>query len=209
MEQPRLDIEVTLDDRRLRRFLRAAPHDQVPFAAALALTNTAKHAQGEVQEAMRRNLTLRSTWAVRGIRVQRAEKRDGLRRMAALVGSRDWFMADQLDEHSNIRRPRQAKYRWQPVGVRTDKGRKIPKRKRPNAILEEKGVYTIRQGRNLLVLQRKGRGRRQRISLLYYGTPDQNLDPAISLHDIARATAKRKLPVEFARAMKRAIRTSR
>lgn len=68
--------------------------EQLPFAAALALTRTAQAIQAEQQAQMPRRFTIRNQAVVRGIRIRRAEKRDWPL-LRAEVGSIDEFMRMQ------------------------------------------------------------------------------------------------------------------
>ncbi len=72
----------------LRQFVRA----QVPFATAKALTRTAQDARDAQREGMKRRFTIRNRRVLRGITIERAEKR-AWPRIQAKVGTLDPFIA--------------------------------------------------------------------------------------------------------------------
>ena len=191
------------------RWMNGVAREQVPFATAQALTMTAKDAQVDLRNKAAEDLTLRNAHTKRGIRIQRANKRDGLYRMNAQVGSIDWYFADQADEGESTRKPQQARYRYIPVKARKNKARRIPKRMTPAALASAKNVFWQDQDDGTaLVYRRKGRGG-SKLELLYVAVPIQKVKPAFSLADTVRGTAQRKMRRNFIRSMQKAIRTAR
>lgn len=67
-----VDISVNTDD--VSKWLLFLGRDQIPFAAARALTWTAQDAQKQVQRELPQRFTIRNTFVKRGIRVKPAKK---------------------------------------------------------------------------------------------------------------------------------------
>lgn len=200
-------ISMTINTAEFNRWLNGVAREQVPFATAKALTMTAKDAQGDLRGAAGQSMTLRNQHTDRGLRISRAEKRDGMLGMKSEVGSIDWYAADQMDERSNIRQPQAARYRYIPVKARPNKARAIPKRLKPAALVNSpKTFWRPKPGGGALIYERIGRGG-HKLRLLYVAVPRQRVEPAMSLADTVRATATRKLRRNFILSMGQAMRT--
>jgi hypothetical protein len=170
----------------------------------------AKDAQAEVRGEIERNMIVRRPWVQRGIQVSAARKGDGLQSMQAEVGSRDWFMADQLGEYA-VRRGGN-KRQFLPYGVRRSIFQVIPARFRPGrltgAAKSNDGQFFFKRGRGgRSVLYQKMRG--DRLRLMYTVGKQQTIKPKASLRDIAEGVARRNGPREFIRQMQAAIKTAR
>lgn len=202
-------ISLNVNTAEFRRWLNAAARDQIPFAAARALTLTAKDAQADIKAKSRSELTLRNAHTERGIRIKPARKEHGLWGMKAEVGSIDWYMSDQAGERDDTRTPIKASYRYIPRGARKTKASRIPKRMTPAALASNPHVFwkPKRDGTSL-VFQRVGRGRKK-LKLLHVAVPRQNISPAFSLADTVRATAQRRIRRHFVQSMQRAIKSAR
>lgn len=88
-----LEIEFRGADRLLKD-LRIAREKALPYAARDALNSAAFAAQAEWRDTVAREFTLRNTFTVRSIRVDKAQG-TSLRDMQAVVGSTAPYMADQ------------------------------------------------------------------------------------------------------------------
>lgn len=209
-------ISVELDPRRFNRWLTAQAQKQVPYAAARALTQLAKDSQSDVRDGMQRSLTIRRPWALKGIHVSAAQKRDGLNGMKAEVGSRDWFMKDQLADGSSVRKAPGGKKQFLPKGARRGgKSAMVPKGLRPAAVTKlakasngGDGKYFFKQGtggRSMVFQNLRG----NRLKLIYTVGDKQTVKPKLHLNSVVRATVMRNGPREFVRQMQAAIRSAR
>ena len=208
-------ITVQLDPRRFNRWLNAQAQKQVPFAAAKALTNLAKDAQSVIRSDIQRTMTIRRPWALKGIQVKAAQKRDGLGRMQAEVGSKDWFMADQLDDTSSVRKT--SKKQFLPYAARRGgKSASIPKGLRPAAVTSsamastggQDGRYFFKKGRGgRSMLYQNLRGKKLR--LMYTVGPEQTIRPKMRLSESVRVAVSGKVEREFVKQMQAAIRSAR
>lgn len=190
-------------------FVRSLSHiveSQMPYAAALALTRTAKDGQASVLSALPTKFTLRTSWTAKGIRVTPARKADGLDGMAAHVGSKDWFMADQMGTEANTRKPR-GKYRLIPKRARPSKTSLIPKRLQPKQVFADKRtVVTKSKFGGIAVFTQRGK---HGLSLLYAGRTTQVVKPRLDFRGKVMDTARLRFGENFRRAMDEAKRTAR
>ena len=81
-------ITITTNARQVAAGLDKAAQ-QMPFAAALALTRTAQAAQADVRSQLGESFTLRNGWVSKGMRITAAKKAN----LEATVYTKDWFMA--------------------------------------------------------------------------------------------------------------------
>lgn len=124
-----IDIEVKLDPDAIGRELEKRLVKQVPFAAALALTRTAKKAQEQLVFQLPRTFTIRSRWVARGIRIKPARKTE----LFARVGSKDDFM--KIQALGGTKRPRHGSRVAVPQAVRRRPSQQTTRRKWPSALL--------------------------------------------------------------------------
>lgn len=210
-------ISVQVDPRRFNRWLTAQAQKQVPFATAKALTNLAKGAQESLRSDIQRNMTIRRPWALKGIQVKAAQKRDGLNGMYAEVGSKDWYMADQLDDKSSDRKAPSGRKQFLPYAARKGgKASMIPKGLRPAAVTQrakseggsEDGKYFFKRGRggrSMVYQNLKGK----KLKLLYTVGDVQTIKPKLSLSESVRRAVAGKAEREFIRQMQAAIRSAK
>lgn len=208
-------LQVEIDPRRFNRWLNAQAQKQVPFAAARALTITAQRVQSDLREGIQRDMTVRRPWVLKGVQVKAAQKRDGLARMQAEVGSKDWFMADQLADAASGRKAKSGGKQFLPKAARRSKSALISAGLRPGRVTAAAkasdggdGKFFFRQGRGgrSLVYQNL---RGNRLKLLYTVGPVQTIRPKIQLSGVARMVAARYGEREFIRQMQAAIRSAR
>ncbi|MDO8421117.1 MAG: hypothetical protein Q7S99_03045 [Parvibaculum sp.] len=188
----------------LKTFIRGierTTRDQLPFVMAKTLTDTAKDAQTTLRSDMAGKMTLRSTWAAKGIRITPARKSDGFSHMRAEVGSKDWFMADQLDDASSIRAPKTSKYRYIPKAARPNKASKIPKRLSPGAVLNGKYAFVTKSKNGGISVFKRGING---LTLMYQGIKRQKITPKVSLHRSVQQSTRAKVEINFARNWKAA-----
>lgn len=87
-------IELKYDSHAMKNFLSRLETEQLPYATAKALTETAKQSQEAVRNGLAKSFVLRNTWTSKGIQYERAEKKDWPNAQAT-IGSRDEYMVKQ------------------------------------------------------------------------------------------------------------------
>jgi len=188
----------------LQSFLRnieRTTKDQLPFVMAKTLTDTAKDGQAHLRVQMAAKLTLRSPWASKGIRIVSARKGDGFDHMQSEVGSKDWFMADQLAEANSMRQPKTSKYRYIPKAARKTKASRIPKRLSPAAVLGDKYAFVTKSKNGGIAVFKRGING---LTLMYAGIKRQTIKPKLSLHRSVQQSARAKIVSNFSRNWKAA-----
>lgn len=202
-------ISISINTAEFNRWMNGVARQQVPFATAQALTQTAKDAQGDLKAEAGRMMTLRNAHTARGIRIKRADKRDGINAMNSQVGSIDWYVEGQSQDGDSTRTPRQSRYRYIPVKARTNKARSIPKRLKPSALAASPKVFWRHKSNgSALVYQRMGR-KGNKLKLLYVAVPQQRIKPKLSLAKTVTLTAQRRLRRNFIKSMGKAIKSAR
>lgn len=196
-----LSITVKLDDdpflRRLEKFER-----QVPFATALGLTRTAQEAQRELRSGLKRHFTIRSKHVERGIRIQRATKR----RLVAVVGSKDDFMALQARGGTKRRSP----VVGIPIAARPRPTSKTLPSRFPGSLLA-KGKHFVGSpfGGRPALWRRMGGKRRPKLRLMYVFRPSQGIRKRWPFKATVRRVVQREWPVQSKRALEHALKTAR
>lgn len=115
-------IELKYDSHAMKNFLSRLETEQLPYAEAKALTETAKQSQEAVRNGLARSFVLRNTWTSKGIQYERAEKKD-FPNAQATIGSRDEYMVKQ-EEGATVK-PRN-KLHAIPVAVRPSPTQLVP-----------------------------------------------------------------------------------
>ena len=205
-------ISVQLDTREFTRWLSVQMQRQVPYATARALTALAKYAQEDVRAGIRESMTIRRPWVLKGIAVQAAQKRDGLAGMKAEVGSRDWYMSDQLADRPSVRESKSGGKQFLPKAARRSKPANISKAMRPATVtqraLSGEGKLFFKRGRGGRgILFQKLRGDRLRI--LYTLGDQQTIRPQLSLRQVVTRTVMQRGEQEFIRQLQAAIKSKR
>ena len=197
----------TFDTRELERGVRRLVGDQMPFAVALTLTKTAKDAQSDERHAAAGSMTLRNNWVQRGFQVTAARKSDGIDRMQAVVGHRDWYIEQQMGEPSVTRTPRSKRHLYVPLrGVRKSKGQRIRRNNRPGALLKKKNIFFI-ESKGKTFIARVGRG--DRITLMYMQLRRQRIDPVASFKNVFLQSVAQKIGNNFLESASTALKTRR
>ncbi|MDZ5647168.1 hypothetical protein [Nitrospirillum sp. BR 11828] len=206
-----LQIDVSSSIDQAVSLLRAFDPEQLPYAVALALTNTAKDAQEAVRASMPAHFTLRRDWVVQGIRIVPATKQLPV----AMVYSRDQFMA--LQETGGLKIPHGKHIAIPLPAVRPTPTALIAKDDLPRNILptlRAKGggltaVVTMKNGHKFIARLRNGAGKGNRLDLLYYLVDDATLKPRLGLEDITRKVVDRRFVQHLDAALTQAMRTAR
>lgn len=202
-------IQVQINPQRFTRWLTNVAHQQVPFAAARSLTELAKYGQVGLRQRIQEEMHVRRPWVLKGIAVTPAQKRDGLAGMKAEVGSRDWFMSDQLGNKSAVREGKGKQFL--PKAARKSPAANIPARLRPAPVTAEAksgGRFFFKQGRGgRSVLFQKMRG--DRLRMIYTVGKQQTVAPKFSLEEEVARMVLRRGEREFIRQMQAAIKSAK
>ena len=174
---------------------------QAPFAAALALTLTAKDGQEDVRASLPSKFKLRNTWTARNICFAPASKTT----LEARVTAPDYLA---LQETGGTKTPVSGTH----IGIpnRQALGDGILRAsKRPRGLLEKKRVFllTAESGKRF-VAQRTSR-KSQPIRILYALERSQNVEPIFGMFETVLATVDHKFAMRFDEALQRAIATAR
>ncbi|MEH6630178.1 MAG: hypothetical protein V7776_05105 [Halopseudomonas aestusnigri] len=182
----------------------------MPFAMAQALTHTAQDAQKNTAKAMTGAMAIKSRYMTSKsqLSIAKARKADGLHRMSATVGHKNWSMAEQMGEKTTIRRPNTAKFLYKPIGVKKTKTGKIPRAMHPSRIFKKKNVFLSKTSKSEGIYQHYGPKQAKR-RLLYIRIKSQTVRPAMSFNDTVKKTAAKRLNKNFGRSLGRAMRSAR
>ncbi|MEO5346858.1 MAG: hypothetical protein H7834_10840 [Magnetococcus sp. YQC-9] len=179
---------------------------QLRFAAALALTNTAKDAQEEVRRQLPQRFTIRTGWVAKGIHVRAADKNT----LQTSVRVLDPFMT--LQESGGDKISPFGDSLGVPVGARPTPTSVTRPGSFPGALLQKKGFFIapIAKGSPVKVVwKRTGTGRRQRMTLMYVFARLVHLKPRFGFRDTVRRVAVEGFPRRFAEALRRALASAR
>lgn len=196
---------IALNDSAINRVL-AEAEKQFRFAASLALTNTAKEAQGEVRRQLPQRFTIRTGWLAKGIQVRSANRRD----LQASVRVLDPFMTMQETGGSKVSPFGDSL--GVPVGARPNPTSVTRPGSFPGAMLKRKGYFIapISHGSNIKgVWRRTGKGRREQMKLMYIFSHQVELKPRFGFHETVRQVAVEQFPRRFMEALRQALATAR
>jgi hypothetical protein len=177
---------------------------QLNFAAARALTETAKQAQDSSLRAIQATFTTRNRWFLPsnrfGLRV-RAARKDNLE--ATLGTAADWLA---LHETAGTKVPRGQFIAIPTSNVRRNKRQIIPRAQRPRNL---KRSFLIKTKSGLTVLfQRKGRGRKSDIVAMYVMEPRARIKKESTVTVVAEKVVARRFGPTFDKALREALATA-
>jgi len=178
---------------------------QIPFAAALALTRTAKEVQRAEIDHIRETFTVRGSWLREGgkfgVGIVPASKNN----LVAVVESRaPWLEAH---EEGTTRSPEGSHFAIPQKDVRRTKTQVIARSQRPKAL---KRAFKVETKRGVpLLLQRVGRGKSSILRVMYKLTGRAKIDPKLQFVDTGRVVIERVWRRIFDEAIAHAIRTAR
>lgn len=216
-------IQIQIDTKQVQQIAGAIDPKQIKFAAAVALTKTAKQIQNSVQQSMPQKFTLRRQWIVKGIRITPAKKTD----LTAYVYSKDAFMERQEEggikmgtpgggDFSSSSLPQTGGRRVRPamgrVAVPTEKVRRtkseiIRKSELPAGLGTK--AFVIDAGNGLSLLARRfAKGKRAGMQVLYLLKRSTKVKPRLGLKEIAQKVVTRRFADVFSEAMQNAINTA-
>ncbi|MCP4352303.1 MAG: hypothetical protein GY795_43145 [Desulfobacterales bacterium] len=178
---------------------------QLPFATALALTNTAKKAQEKLRQGLGSKFTMRRTWVAKGIQVKAANKRQPLHLMEAIIGSKDEFMLRQ--ELGGVKKGRSGHRIAIPVGARRTRKSVTTKRSWPTQVLKRKNVFILEQkfGREAIIQRNKSGD----IKLLYLLQRKVKVKKRWDFRETVNEVAQEQFNSQFNKAFDRALDTAK
>jgi hypothetical protein len=179
---------------------------QVHFAGAQALTKTAMDAQEEVKRQLPERFTIRTTWLARGIRIRPASRN----RLESAVLVKDEFM--EFQEVGGDKTSFSGDALGIPVGARPTPQSVTRPSKFPGALLAKPGYFIapIAKGADTMVVWRRtGKGKKQRMTLMYVFKRAVHLKPRFGFNTTVRKVAIERFPKRFAEALQQAMATAR
>jgi len=177
----------------------------VEFGYARGLTLTAQKAQEDVVEGLRDAFTLRGRWWEKnnrfGIKVAPAKRNE----LEAAVWTRASWLS--LHEEGGTKEPNKSKNLVVPTtNVRRNKKHIIPKAQRPRQL---KGSFVIRSGDKRLFMQRRGKGKRSSVRVMYVLTDKAQIQKRGTFLKAAETSAKRNRDKIISKSINDALRTMR
>ncbi|MBF0190237.1 MAG: hypothetical protein HQL99_03685 [Magnetococcales bacterium] len=179
---------------------------QLLFASALTLTNVAKDAQAEVRRLLPQKFTIRTGWVAKGIQIRSASKSD----LKATVMVLDQFMA--IQETGGTKVGVFGKALGVPVGARSSPTSVTRPGSFPGAMSRRPGYFIapLKKGANVKAVWRRiGKGRRERLKLMYVLPHQVRLKPRFGFNETVRKVAMENAPRRFAEALQKALATAR
>ncbi|MBF0142870.1 MAG: hypothetical protein HQL59_05360 [Magnetococcales bacterium] len=179
---------------------------QLRFAAAQALTRTAQDAQEEVKRQLPERFTIRTGWLAKGVRIRPANRNN----LKASVLVKDAFMA--LQETGGDKISSFGDALGVPVGARPTPTAVTRPSKFPGALLTKKGFFIapIAHGSKTMgVWKRTGKGRGERLTLMYVFEQKVRLKPRFGFRETVRKVAVERFPHRFAEALRQALASAR
>ncbi|MBF0625830.1 MAG: hypothetical protein HQL82_13605 [Magnetococcales bacterium] len=179
---------------------------QLRFAAAQALTRTVQDAQEEVKRQLPERFTIRTGWLAKGIRIRPASRNN----LKASVLVKDAFMA--LQETGGDKTSPFGDALGVPVGARPTPAVVTRPSKFPGALLAKKGFFIapiVHGSRTMGVWKRTGKGRGERLTLMYVFERKVRLEPKFGFHETVRKVALESFPHRFAEALRQALASRR
>jgi hypothetical protein len=194
-----------------RNFTDARMAKQLPFAAAKALTQTAKDAQKDILGGLPDHFTLRGNWFNPsnkfGIKIQPATKTDLVARVGTMA---DWLI---IQEEGGTKKPRGSNLAIPTENVRRNKKDIIQKSQRPRALGSKAFILKIkRAGANQghsIIFTRKGKGKRSELVALYNLTKQAKIRRNSGVIDPGLKSIVQNLNRNFMNALEFAMKTAK
>lgn len=185
---------------------RALVHDQVPFAATVALTRLAQDVKTAEAEDLPKRLKTHGNRLQRGLRIRRAEKRDWPR-PSAEVGTLDEFLV--LQELGGTKKPQKGAShlaipaRYVAARRKASTGR-FPQRLLPRQIPKSRKV----EGQEIRApVKAAGRSSSERI--FWFLRKTATIKPRLKFRETAERTSRERYRTHFDRELAAAIKSAR
>jgi len=198
-------VSVTVNENVIGRAF-ADLEKQLRFAAAQALTKTAQEAQEEVKRQLPERFTIRTGWLAKGVRIRPASRNN----LKASVLVKDAFMA--LQETGGDKTSPFGDALGVPVGARPTPQSVTRPSKFPGALLTKKGFFIapIIHGSKIMgVWKRTGKGRGERMTLMYVFEQKVRIKPRFGFRETVRKVVMERFPHRFAEALRQALASRR
>ena len=200
-----MTITIGFNDAAFKRVLADAGR-QILFASSMALTNTVRDAQAEIRRQLPQRFTIRTGWMAKGIHVKAAHRSN----LKASVMVLDQFMA--MQESGGNKTSPFGDSLGIPVGARPTPTSVTRPGSFPGAMLKRKGYFIapIKKGSSVKgVWRRTGKGRRERMKLMYVFSRQVRLKPRFGFNETVRKVALENFPRRFSEALQKALETAR
>jgi hypothetical protein len=218
-----IGLKVTFDLGPMKRELTALQRQQIPFAAAGGLNDTAFDAKAAIVAEMPSQFTVRRPWILQGVRVITATKD----KLEATVYDKDPFMA--LHETGGTKASIHKRvFDWGdylaiPLDARRSKSDVVAKQDWPQNLVDP-FVLTARDGRKYLAVHAitsgksgavnvsRARGKQKRTSgtrLMYVLVPRVQMNKRLTLNQTGARVATERWPVNFAARLAQGLATAR
>lgn len=195
-----MNIDFHLDHSELSLFFRDLAANQLPFAAARALTWTGQDAQKEVKRQLPQRFELRNNWTEKGIRIKPAKKN----LMEASVFTKDDWMF--LQEEGGIKVPSGKRLAIPSDEWRREGGQRgvIKGKNRPKALINAMKksnsgtrafIATMPDGTEGIFKRRSGQ--RLPLDMLYVLIPDAHVGERFAFEETVVTTARERLSRNF------------
>ena len=195
-----------VDAREVSRFaltVRLWASDQLPFAAAAALTDTAKDATAELKERFGSHFQLRNRGLLNAVTYQPASKRDTP--PTAYVGVRPWAEFLVLHVTGGAQKGKAGRVAVPTRIVRRGATGRVPKRQLPRTLRDAKGfVASELEQRERIVVRRRGAA--GRVGIFFHLVSSAKIRQRWPFEREVIDTARAKLPGHFARRAEQALR---
>lgn len=215
MAGPSLTIKLK-DPKKIGRFLSDVQKKQLPFATALAITNTLYRAKEGVEQQLERDIDRPTPFTKRGFRVQKADKRNLTGRLFIMPIQRSYL---EFQIFGGIRRPKGTALALPPAksmpgDVRKDAYGNVPRSQRAKQLLA-KGAISTKIGNVAGVWQppkktktgKVRKGSRMALKLAY--VKQATYRPRFRFFERGQAEINKHFTSEFQKAFARAMRSAR
>lgn len=199
-------LEVRVDPRELVRFSRTMElwaRDQLPFATAAALTDTAKDATSYVRNGLVESFKVRNPGLRNGIQFEPADKRG--RPITAKVGVRPWASFLVFHAIGGLKRAKTGRVAVPSRLVQRTSSGRVAAKHRPRKLREKKSlIQPLVDERGLIALKnRKG------VTVFYRLVASARIEPRWPFQRQVEETVSARLGQHFNRRAEEALRTAR
>ena len=201
-------MSITLETTGVRNAFNRAIHQlskQSRYAAAVALTRTAKDAQEKVRRQLPERFTIRTGWVGKGIRIKPARKND----LEASVRVLDDFMA--LQETGGLRKSQSGEALAVPVGARPTPRSVTRPSKFPSRLLEKPChfIAAFHDDPQTHAVWRRGGRKGRKLKLMYVFSDRVEIKPQFRFLETVQAVVEARFAENFRDAIQEALASVR